>query len=413
MNAFGDTLDEITIESLRARRSVKWTVPGDQGFGAFIAEMDFGAASAVTAALDRLTRDANFGYLAQPLVDELAEACAGWQRDRYGWDVAPADVHPLPDVIKGLEVAITHFSRPGAPVILPTPAYMPFLLVPPYLGREIIQVPMIENAGHYTFDLDGIDAAFRHGGDLLIFCNPYNPLGRVFDRSEMAAITEVVDRHGGRVFADEIHGPLVYPGHRHLPYASTSDTAAGHTITATSASKGWNLPGLKCAELILSNDADRELWARIGTWAEHGASNPGVVANIAAFRDGRDWLTDVLDYLDGNRRLLADLLAEQLPQVRYRPPEGTYLAWLDFRDLDLPQSPGEFVTEHAKVFVVDGPECGDGGGGRLRLNFATPRPILVELVDRIARAVTAAVPQAPTSTCSRNRSSADMPPHTP
>jgi cysteine-S-conjugate beta-lyase len=382
--------DTITIDSLRARRSVKWTVPGDHGFGAFIAEMDFGAAPAITAALDRLTHDANFGYLSQPFVDELADACAGWQRDRYGWDVAPADVRPLPDVIKGLEVAITHFSRPGSSVILPTPAYMPFLLVPPYLGRDIIQVPMIEDAGFFTFDLDGIDAAYRNGGDLLIFCNPYNPLGRVFDRAEMAALTEVVDRHGGRVFADEIHGPLIYPGNRHVPYASTSTTAAGHALTATSASKGWNLPGLKCAELILSNDADREVWARIGTWAEHGASNPGVVANTAAFRDGGDWLADVVDYLDGNRHLLAELLAEHLPQVRYRPPDGTYLAWLDFRDIALPQSPGAFVTEHANVMVIDGPACGESGAGWLRLNFATPRPILIEMVERIAAAVDAA-----------------------
>jgi cystathionine beta-lyase len=390
---FADRMDAITLDSLRARRSLKWTVPGPAGFGAFVAEMDFGAAPAIVEALDRFTADANFGYLAQPLADELGEACAGWQRDRYGWDVAPVDIQPLPDVIKGLEVAITHFSEPGAPIILPTPAYMPFLLLPPYLGRGIIQVPMRNDDGYFTLDLDGIDAAFRQGGDLVVFCNPYNPLGRVFDRAEMAALTEVVDKHGGRVFADEIHGPLVYPGNQHVPYASTSDTAAGHTLTATSASKGWNLPGLKCAELILSNDADRARWEQVGRWASHGASNPGVVANIAAFRNGRAWLDDVVAYLDGNRRLLADLLDKHLPQVRYRPPDGTYLAWLDCRELDLPQSPGEFMTEQAKVVVVDGPDFGDGGPGSLRFNFATPRPILTEMVERMAAAVDEASPR--------------------
>ena len=373
---------------LRRRGSLKWTVPGPTGYGAFVAEMDFGAAPAITRALEELTAAANFGYLAPPMADELAEACAQWQHDRYGWDVAPTDVHPLPDVIKGLEVAITHFSEPGAPIILPTPAYMPFLQVPAHLGREIIQVPMREDGpGYFTVDLDGIDAAFRAGGSLVVFCNPYNPLGRVFDPAEMAALTEVVDRNGGRVFADEIHGPLVYPGNRHVPYASTSDTAAGHTLTATSASKGWNLPGLKCAEVILSNDADRAVWERIGMWSSHGASIPGVVANIAAFRDGPAWLDDVVDYLDGNRMLLAELLHKHLPQVRYRPPEGTYLAWLDFRELDLPQSPGEFITERAEVVVIDGPACGDAGAGHLRLNFATPRPVLAEIVERMARAV--------------------------
>ena len=170
----------------------------------------------------------------------------------------PRDVHHVPDVIKALELAITHYSRPGSPVILPTPAYMPFLSVPGYLGREIIQVRMRDEDGFFTLDLDAIEDAFRAGGHLLIFCNPYNPLGRVFTGAEIAQLTDVVDRHGGRVFADEIHAALVYPGQRHLPYAATSAAAAAHTLTATSASKAWNLPGLKCAQVILSSDPDRQ-----------------------------------------------------------------------------------------------------------------------------------------------------------
>jgi cystathionine beta-lyase len=387
MTDFAQRMDTITLDSLRKRRSVKWTVPGPDGFGAFVAEMDFGAAPAILDALAALSKDANFGYLSEPLTADLADACAAWQREHYGWDVQSDSIHPLPDVIKGLEVAMLHFSRPGAPVILPTPAYMPFLLVPKFLGREIIQVPMHNDNGFFTLDLDGIDAAYRQGGDLIIFCNPYNPLGRVFDRTEMQALTEIVDRHGGRVFADEIHAPLVYPGNTHVPYASTSETAAGHTITATSASKGWNLPGLKCAEIILTNDADRGVWERVGMWSSHGASNPGVVANIAAFRNGGEWLADVVDYLDGNRTLLAELVDKHLPGVRYRPPDGTYLAWLDFSEIELAQSPGEFMTQQAKVFVVDGPAFGDGGPGSLRFNFATPRPILTEMIERMGAAV--------------------------
>ncbi len=384
---FAERIDAITLEQLRAQRTVKWTAAQPDGIGAFVAEMDFGIAPVIIEALERLIGEQNFGYLAQPLEDDLADACANWQRAHYGWDVPPDSVHPLADVVKGLELAMTNFSRPGAPVILPTPAYMPFLIVPRLFGRDIIEVPMHNDAGHYTFDLDGIDAAYRAGGDLLVLCNPDNPLGRVFDRTELTAITEVVDHHGGRVFADEIHAPIVYPGAQHVPYASTSETAARHTITATSASKGWNLPGLKCAQIILSNDADRDAWIEIGHWASHGASNPGVVANTVAYRAGEPWLAEVLDYLDGSRRLLADLLHEHLPHVRYRAPDGTYLAWLDFGEYDLAQSPGAFVTEHAKVVVIDGPDCGAGGAGFLRLNFATPRPVLTEIVQRIAAAV--------------------------
>ena len=382
-----ETIDTTTVAALRARGSFKWTAPGPDGFGAAVAEMDFGAAPPILDALARLSADANFGYLPDHLADELAAACAEFMLRRYGWDPGPAHIHPVPDVIKVLEIAITHFSRPGSPVILPTPAYMPFLAVPGFLGREIIQVRMHDEAGFFTFDLDAIEDAFRAGGHLLIFCNPYNPLGRVFTSGEMTQLTEVVERHGGRVFADEIHGPLVYPGARHIPYASTSQAAAAHTLTAASASKAWNLPGLKCAEVILTNEPDRQRWDAMGAFASHGASNPGVVANIAAFRHGEPWLDEVIAYLDDSRRLLATLLSRHLPQVRYRPPDGTYLAWLDCTTMDLPDSPGALVTDRARITVMDGPAFGAGGTGAFRFNFATPQAILADMVQRIAAAL--------------------------
>ena len=373
---------------LRARGSFKWTAPGPDGFGAAVAEMDFGAAPAILDALAGLSADANFGYLPTFLAEELAAACAEFHKRRYGWDVDPGLIHHVPDVIKALEIAIAQFSRPGSPVILPTPAYMPFLAVPGFLGREIIQVRMRADAGFFTLDLEAIEDAFRAGGHLLIFCHPYNPLGRVFTPQEMAQLTEVVDRHHGRVFADEIHGPLVYPGTRHIPYASTSEAAAAHALTATSASKAWNLPGLKCAQVILTNEPDRKRWEEMGFFASRGASNPGVVANIAAFRHGEAWLDEVLGYLDDSRHLLADLLRRHLPQLRYRPPDGTYLAWLDCTAMDLPGSPGALIYDRARITVVDGPAFGAGGPGAFRFNFATPHPILAEMVERIAMALT-------------------------
>jgi cysteine-S-conjugate beta-lyase len=387
------TINSTSPEMLRARGSAKWTAPGPDGFGAAVAEMDFGAAPPIIDALERLSADAAFGYLPPRLSDELAEACAEFEKRRFGWDVDPASIHPVPDVIKALEIAITHFSRPGSPVILPTPAYMPFLIVPGLLGRDIIQVQVREDAedhGYFTLDLDAIDAAFRAGGHLVVFCNPYNPLGRVFTLDEMTHLTEVVERHGGRVFADEVHAPLVYPGQRHIPYASISEAAASHTLTAMSASKAWNLPGLKCAEVILTNEPDRQHWEDMGHFASHGASNPGVVANIAAFRHGEDWLDEVLAYLDQSRHLLADLLGRHLPAARYRPPDGTYLAWINCTTMDLPESPGALVTDRAQVTVVDGPAFGAGGDGSFRFNFATPQPILTEMIDRMAGALTPA-----------------------
>jgi cystathionine beta-lyase len=377
--------DQITIDGLREIGGMKWSLfPGK--IGAFVAEMDFGAAPPITQALHTAVDLGLFGYLPQEVALRMSEAYAHWSKTKYGWDVPAERVRPLPDVLAGLQVAIEHFSAPGSAVILPTPAYMPFLTIPPALGREVIEVPMMVESGRYVYDLEALEAAFRAGGNLLVLCNPHNPVGRVMERAEMEAIAEVVERNGGRVFSDEIHAPLVFPGHQHLPYASVNDTAAGHTLTAASASKAWNLPGMKCAQLVLSNDADAEKWATVGMMAEHGASNLGVVANTAAFSAGGQWLDDVLHYLDRNRRLLADLVADQLPGVRYTQPEGTYLAWLDCREVGLTE-PGEFFLEKADVAMTDGSRCGQAGVGFVRYNFATSRPIMIQTIEQMGAAL--------------------------
>jgi cystathionine beta-lyase len=266
--------DDVTVEELRALGGLKWSLY-PEAIGMFVAESDLGTAPAVTEALHAAVGAGTFGYLPPALLAGMSEACAGWSRDRYGWAVPPERVRPLADVLAGLAAAIEHFSRPGSPVILPTPAYMPFLTLPAVLGREVIEVPMARDGDRYGYDLDALDAAFRAGGHLLVLCNPHNPIGRVLEPAEMTAVAEVVDRHGGRVFSDEIHAPLVFPGSRHVPYASLDDVTAGHAVTATSASKAWNLPGLKCAQLVLSNEADAAVWARVGLHAEHGPPPSG------------------------------------------------------------------------------------------------------------------------------------------
>src|SRR3954470_2009041 len=342
------SFDDVTVAQLRESGGLKWSRYPD-AIGAFIAEMDFGTAPAVVAALHEAVDAGVFGYLPAAWETALAQAWCGWAAGRYDWAVPVERVRPIADVMAGLQATIELFSVPGTPVILPTPAYMPFLIAPRELGRDVIEVPLVLDGSRYVYDLDALDAAFVRGGNLMVLCNPHNPVGRVLEPEEMRAICEVVERHGGRVFSDEIHAPLVYDGHRHVPYASLSETAAGHTVTAVSASKAWNLPGLKCAQLVLSNDADAELWERVGTMPEHGASNLGVVANIAAYEHGGPWLDEVLEYLDGNRRLLADLLADRIPEIGYVPPEGTYLAWFDCRALGLGDRPAEFFLDNAGV----------------------------------------------------------------
>lgn len=376
--------DDVQVEALRRVGGMKWSTYPDK-LGAFVAEMDFGIAPPIVQALHAAVDAGAFGYLTPAVTARMSNAYAAWAAARYGWAVAAEDVRPVADVIKGLEVAIVSFSRPGSAVIVPVPAYMPFLKVPLALGREIIQVPMAESDGRFTYDLDALDAAFVAGGNLLIVCNPHNPIGRVLDIGELNAIAEVVERHGGRVFSDEIHAPLIFPGRRHVPYASVSDAAAGHTLTATSASKAWNLPGMKCAQVVLSNDSDRARWSEIAMMAEHGAANLGVIANTAAYSDGGPWLDEVLRYLDGNRLALADLVAEHLPGVRYTAPEGTYLAWIDCRELELGDTPANFFLEHADVAMTDGAMC--GAPGWVRYNFATPRHVMNQSVEQMGAAV--------------------------
>ncbi|WP_051299627.1 MalY/PatB family protein [Arthrobacter castelli] len=378
--------DAITEDALRQAGSKKWSAYPDT-ISAFVAEMDFGTAPPVSTVLQEMSDAARLGYIPSTTVEAMSQACSTWLDESYKWQVPASDIRPVPDVLTGLVMAITHYSAPGSAVVLPTPAHMPFLKLPATLGREIIQVPMIDDGHDWKLDLDGLDAAFKSGGGLLVFCNPHNPIGKVYSSEEMHDVAAVVERNGARVYSDEIHAPIVFAGNRHIPYASVSTVAAAHTVTLTSATKAWNMSGLKCAQMIFTNDADRQKWDEVNFMAEHGVGHLGVVASTAAFREGRPWLNDVLAYLDDNRRQLAGLLAEHLPRVRYRPPEGSYLAWLDCRYLGLGDHPSEFFLEHAAVACSDGALFGDNASGHIRFNLAMPSPILKQAVENMGDAL--------------------------
>lgn len=378
--------DGVTADQLREGGSMKWSRFPD-AIGAFVAEMDFGIAPPISSALHAAVDRAVTGYLPSRLVADLAGATRAWYQDSYGWAVPASQIHPVPDVISVLELTIEQYTPTGSKVIVPTPAYMPFLSVPPSLGREVVQVPSIPVAGRWQMDLAGIADAFDDGGHLLLLCNPHNPLGTVFVREELLAVCDLVTERGGRVFADEVHAPIVYGGAVHIPYASVSLAAAAHTITAASASKAWNLAGLKCAQAILSNPDDELRWQQLGHRAGRGAANFGVIANTVAYTSGRPWLAGVVQYLDGNRRLLGELVDERLPGVRYTAPEGSYIAWLDFRDYGIAGDLGEFFRARANVALTDGAACGETGAGFARFVFALPRPLLREAVERLREAL--------------------------
>ena len=386
--------DRITLEQLRAGGGLKWRAFPDC-IGAFVAEMDFGIAPPIRAALHEAVERAQVGYLSATPLHALAEACAHWQARHHGWEVPTDAIKAVPDVLAALEVVSRHYLPAGAPVAVPVPCYMPFLPLLALLGHPVLQVPMHRRGHDWELDEDALEAAFNGGARMLLLCNPHNPIGKVYTRPELERIAAIAERHDARVFADEIHAPLVYPGRPHLPYAAVSRQAAHQAITAVSASKAWNLAGLKCAQLILTRPEDLLRWRQLDHFAGNSTSTLGVLAHTVAWDRGDDWLHGVLGYLRGNRDLLGRLLHQHLPQIGWIPPQGTYLAWLDCCALALPTAPHLFFRRHARVALTDGGVCGNGGEGHVRLNFAMPRPLLVEAVTRMADAVAGRAVAAP------------------
>ena len=369
--------DARTEADLRSRGSLKWSGTKAGVIAAWVAEMDLPLAPAITGALLAAAHEGLTGYLPWQLAAAVGAATARWQA-RYGWVVRPADVHPVSSVVAALRIVLDNFVDLRAPVVLPTPAYMPFLTVPRLSGRELITVPMLVDGDGYSLDLPGIAAALRPGA-LLVLTNPHNPTGRVLTAAELFDVAQVVQDTGAMVFADEIHAPLVFPGHVHHPYAGLSPETAAHTITGTSASKGWNIAGLGCAQLILSGDSARERWAALDPAVWHGATPMGAVATVAAYDAGADHLAQVVEYLRVGRDVLADGLAEALPTARLHDVQGTYLCWLDLRDTGC--DPAD-VAARTLVRGVDGASC--GSPGFLRLNFALPHHLVAEMASRLA-----------------------------
>jgi cystathionine beta-lyase len=387
--------DALQPDDLRLRGAMKWSAHPDDVLNAWIAEMDFGTAPAVTEALTRFAVDgSSLGYATPAQLQAVSEACARWQLRDFGASFDPEMIVPVGDVIKAFEITIGLFSRPGSAVVVPTPAYLSFLQVPAMFGRQVIKVPMVRDSaadggrGRWVLDLDAVEAAFRSGAGVFTLCNPQNPLGVVHSVDELTAVARLADRYGVRVFADEVHAPFVFDSHRHVPYASISATAEAHTITATSASKGWNLQGLKCAQLIITNADDADTLRPVRLPQTLTAGVPGLVATVAAYLDGGEWLADVVGYLARNRRHLVDLMATHAPDLVWDVPEGTYMTLLDCSSLGLPagMNATDFFLEHARVSLNNGEKFGTGPH-HVRFNFATPLPILHQMIARLGRAI--------------------------
>ncbi|MGN9777165.1 MalY/PatB family protein [Micromonospora sp. H33] len=391
-------LTRLTLPELRQRTSVKWRMHPPDVLPLWVAEMDVSLAPAVADALRGAIDLGDTGYA---YGTAYAEALGDFAAQRWGWNSFRVDrTTVVPDVMMGIVEVLRLVTDPGDAVVVCSPVYPPFYAFVSHADRHVIEAPL---GPDLRMDLAALDEAFRRARQYgrrpaFLMCNPHNPTGVVHRRDELEAVAELAGRHGLRVISDEIHAPLVLPGAHFTPYLTVA--GAENAFALISASKAWNLAGLKAALAVAGPQAAADL-SRMPEEVSHGPSHLGVIAHTAAFRAGGQWLDLLLDGLDTNRTLLAALLAKHVPAVRYHHPEGTYLAWLDCTalgiDTEQPDGqpgvasdvagPAKVFLDRARVALSSGHVFGTGGAGFVRLNFATSPEILTDAVTRMGRAV--------------------------
>lgn len=377
-------LRRLTLDELRLRTSMKWRVHPEDVLPLWVAEMDVPLAEPVARALTEAIALGDTGY---PAGTAYAEALAAFARERWGWEgLAVERAAIVPDVMLGVVEMLKLVTGPGDPVIVNCPVYPPFYHFVTHMDRRVVEAPL---GPDLRLDLAALKEAFARcaaggGRAAYLLCSPHNPTGTVHSAEELTAVAALAGSYGVRVVVDEIHAPLVAAGAAFVPYLAVPGGENG--LSLMSASKAWNLAGLKAA-LALAGPAAAEDLARMPEEVSHGPSHLGVIAHTAALRDGGPWLDAVLDDLDHNRRLLAGLLAQHLPAVGYRPAPGTYLAWLDCRKLGLGDDPAAAFLARGRVALSAGPDFGTGGHGHVRLNLATTPEVITEAVRRMAAAL--------------------------
>ncbi len=375
---------DLTDEQARRALPLKWGVPDDV-IPAWVAEMDYAVDPVVLEAVQRMLADGITGYPLFGWDPELAQSYAAWSARHFGWAPDPEAVHPVVDVTAGVRLAIDVFSGPGG-VVFPTPGYNAQFGLATITGRDEVRLDVPASADRAEVDLDRLDRLFADGAQTLILTQPHNPWGRVFTRAELEGIRDVVVRHGARVVSDEIHAPLVLPGAEHVSYLSIDGTH-DHAVAVVAASKAFNTAGLRCAQLVVPSAADRQLLVDQPMSRNDSHSPVGVVAARAAYDLGDPWLASLVERLDQQRALLGELLATHLPEVRMRPLEATYLAWLDASAYGHDDA-AAVALERGRVQVSPGESYAPGTTGQVRLNIATSPDRLTDIVERLAKAWT-------------------------
>jgi cystathionine beta-lyase len=351
---------------------------------AFVAEMDYDLAGPVKEAVIAAITASDTGYAH---IGRLGEVFSAFAAERLGWSPDPARTFAIPDVMTGIAEMITALTPAGSAIVLSPPVYAPFFFRIGFTGRRVIEAPLRRRSdGGYDLDPETLDAALGQDGvGAYLLCSPHNPIGRVWSAADLRMVADLCQAHGKLVLADEIHAPLVLPGATQVPFLSLDHPATQRAIAFTSASKGWNIPGLKCGLAVAGSD---ELAGQLAErWEALLAGQLGILASVAAFEQSLPWLDAALAQLDENRALLSRLLAEHLPGVRYVPPEASFLAWLDCTELGLGDDPAATFLDRGKVALSPGPDFGTQGNGFARLNMGTSPELLGEAVRRMSAAL--------------------------
>ena len=378
-----------SLSGLRERTSEKWrTFPPDV-LPLFVAEMDYPLAQPIADALIAAVKRSDTGYIGPG--DELQRAFCAFADRHWGWTVRPEQVTTTTDVSVVIVEALRLVIRPGDGIVINPPVYPPFFDLVPEAGGRVVEVPLVDDGDSgLRLDLDGIETAFAGGARAFVLCNPHNPLGLVHSEDDLRTVAELAERYDVVVVSDEIHAPLTHSDATFTPFLTISEAARRHGIAAHSASKAWNLAGLKCALMVTAHDAIATMTATLPKEVEVRTSLFGRIASTAAFEHGEDWLAGVLASVEASRARLRRLLAERLPEVVCLEPHASYLAWLDFRALGWGDDPSARALEAAKVALVPGTDFGTPGRGFARLNFACSPEVLTEAIERLASAARSA-----------------------
>jgi cystathionine beta-lyase len=372
------------LEALRLRTSEKWTSFPPDVLPLFVAEMDYPLAPAVSAAIIDRVRASDTGYVGDAAL--IGDAFSDFAERRWGWGVDPELVTTATDVSVGIVEVFRRILSPGDGVLITPPVYAPFFEFAPEAGGVVVEVPLLDDGTTYSLDLAGIEAAFASGTRVMLLCNPHNPLGLVHTRTQLVALAELALEYGAIIVADEIHGLLTHSSAEFVPYLSVSDAARATGITVTSASKAFNLAGVKCAVIVAAGAQGAGILRSLPEEVLFRTSLLGLHASVAGFTDSDDYLDATISALEASSSLLASTLASTLPTVGYRPPGASYLAWIDLSPLGWGEDPALRALEVGRVALNSGLSFGTQGAGFARLNFACSPEVLVEAVQRIAAA---------------------------